>query len=164
MLFVVWVIFRYIIINNNKLNKMPLFDTHCPFYIRVMWYHLTSTGPFSLNFSMAPSYLQNQQIEFRTIKNSPTILFSGAGGMILPHLRYFSVSFSCSPRKSLKRRRTANSCLLNIGMLVLVRTRYATYELIPSPIFWGSVTVIIMLLARSVTICNMEYNLKTYFM
>jgi hypothetical protein len=48
----------------------------------------------------------------------PITLFSGAGGMILPTLRYFSDSLSWRPKKSLKRLVTENSRFLNMGMLV----------------------------------------------
>lgn len=52
-------------------------------------------------------------------------LFSGAGGIILPTFKYFSVSLSCSPRKSLNLRVTENSFFLNNLILVLVVTLYA---------------------------------------
>jgi len=37
-------------------------------------------------------------------KISPMTLFSGAGGMMRPWCKCFTTSFSCKPRKSLKRR------------------------------------------------------------
>lgn len=118
------------------------------FYLRPIFEMFLNEIDCSLTFT--PSLLSKQKI----FDNLPTILFSGAGGIILPDLKYFSVNFSCRPRKSLNRLSTANSCLLNMGMFVLVMTRYATYELMPSPIFCGSVTVIIILFERSVAICN----------
>lgn len=68
-------------------------------------------------------------------------LFSGAGGIILPFRKYFSVNLSWRPRKSLKRRITVKFFFLNKGMFVRVVTRYATYALIPSPTFCDSVIV-----------------------
>jgi hypothetical protein len=54
--------------------------------------------------------------------------------------RYFSLSLSCSPRKSENLLLTVISLRLNRFMLVLVLTVYVTYEDMPSPILRGFIT------------------------
>uniref|UniRef100_A0A224XMN7 Uncharacterized protein n=1 Tax=Panstrongylus lignarius TaxID=156445 RepID=A0A224XMN7_9HEMI len=72
----------------------------------------------------------------------PITLFSGAGGIIRPVLKYLSFNLSCNPRKSENRRCTENVFFLNDGKLVLVSTLYTIYALIPSPTLVPSPTLI----------------------